>query len=575
MANEKKEAEKPPSVRRTVDGEDDDDTRRSTSSADSLSNILADHLQSQEGEVAAADEASSGEKIPVAAVGIPAGASPTNESTKAVTNDSTTHKEHAESPTPSTLLRTESGALVPPTILAQQGQTVRVPGAYAVVGPIRPSTSRRDGPADNNGNSSNTIDVSILRVGQTSHTGDDPDGENSDVRRGNIETAIARGRMRGDGDDELLIEATLVDGDSNLQFEPSLSQQHDLIVQASPMEEMNSTPLIELTFQNLLTHPKVLALLCLVVLLVTGIVVGISLGASSRKSKDDSRIEIATQNSEFSQQQKDALLERLSLTSNSKTLAAIQIPDTPQARAFQWMLEDARYDNVTSPNNDDIVTTSTARQRQRFAMVTFYYATNGDEWTFHDTWLQHATHECDWRMISEYDWEMMDVEEEDDEDEDAVEDEIGDQRHFRNLRKRQLQPVDEAGGDRQEDDKAFSIYCPGGDGVVREILLVDNNLVGNELPVELFTFMPELEVLELRYNGNLFSPIPSEIGMLSGLLELSLVGCSISELLPSQLGLLEDLQYLSLAGNQISGPIPSGKSTTVSVSVAFKSIRLL
>jgi len=72
------------------------------------------------------------------------------------------------------------------------------------------------------------------------------------------------------------------------------------------------------------------------------------------------------------------------------TMVAIQdSPFSPQSQAYQWMLEDPYLQNYTQH-----------RLRQRFALVTFFFATNGTAWSSdvnaHQNWLSYDHDECDW-----------------------------------------------------------------------------------------------------------------------------------------------------------------------------------
>ena len=66
------------------------------------------------------------------------------------------------------------------------------------------------------------------------------------------------------------------------------------------------------------------------------------------------------------------------------------IPGTPQGLAFRWLLEDdpAQIDPCTYPTLE-----------QRYALVTMYFSTFGDDWNENSGWLT-AAHECTWFGIS-------------------------------------------------------------------------------------------------------------------------------------------------------------------------------
>jgi len=62
-------------------------------------------------------------------------------------------------------------------------------------------------------------------------------------------------------------------------------------------------------------------------------------------------------------------------------------PDTPQAKAMAWSLEDRTKYNVEVP----------VRVGVRYALATLYYATNGDKWLNNTNWK--SGHECLWNGI--------------------------------------------------------------------------------------------------------------------------------------------------------------------------------
>ena len=70
------------------------------------------------------------------------------------------------------------------------------------------------------------------------------------------------------------------------------------------------------------------------------------------------------------------------------TLSAIHSwSDSAQARAHRWLSKDPNLWNYT--NSDQL--------RQRFALATFYYSTNGGTaWADNTNWLSYDHHECSW-----------------------------------------------------------------------------------------------------------------------------------------------------------------------------------
>ena len=71
---------------------------------------------------------------------------------------------------------------------------------------------------------------------------------------------------------------------------------------------------------------------------------------------------------------------------------------TPQTRAFQWLLEDP-----------SLLQYPEGRIRQRFALATFFYATNGTYWNKRDDWLSYDVHECDWYHVERFDFTLQGI----------------------------------------------------------------------------------------------------------------------------------------------------------------------
>jgi hypothetical protein len=66
--------------------------------------------------------------------------------------------------------------------------------------------------------------------------------------------------------------------------------------------------------------------------------------------------------------------------------SVLEDPSTPQGLAYRWLLDtdEAQIDPCTY-----------ATVQQRYALATFYYSTNGDDWTNDAGWLTGAN-ECMW-----------------------------------------------------------------------------------------------------------------------------------------------------------------------------------
>ena len=65
--------------------------------------------------------------------------------------------------------------------------------------------------------------------------------------------------------------------------------------------------------------------------------------------------------------------------------------DSPQGMAFDWI---TTFDNATDPCTDSESTVT------RFALATFYYSTNGENWTDSTNWISSAASQCTWYGIT-------------------------------------------------------------------------------------------------------------------------------------------------------------------------------
>ena len=197
----------------------------------------------------------------------------------------------------------------------------------------------------------------------------------------------------------------------------------------------------------------------------------------------------------------------------SFTVDAIEnIPASAQYMAFQWIENDIILGNNYSDE----------RLLERFALMSVYYATNGEAWYDRTSWGSHNTSECQW--FSNYDFEP-----------DAVS-----QQNF----------AASAIGDMLQDGNP----CNAATHEIAALYLNSNGLAGTIPPeIELLT---SLNALRLGYN-KLHSTIPSELGMLTQLMDVNLAGNELTGRLPTELGLLTYAIMLSLEVNQLSGTLPS------------------
>lgn len=188
---------------------------------------------------------------------------------------------------------------------------------------------------------------------------------------------------------------------------------------------------------------------------------------------------------------------------------------SPQAQAYRWILQDPilRIEGLGW------------RVKQRFALATAFFATDGDNWKANTNWLDHDTHECMWWSQISY----KDVSQFDDHN-----------------------PMENAAGtceflEGQDTVQYKQVYS--------HLWLSENNLNGT-IPPELF-WLTSLRSLSLRENRNLIGSIPTHIGMPKELEGVSFAFTQVTGVLPSEIGALSALHSFSAPAAQLTGSLPS------------------
>ena len=154
----------------------------------------------------------------------------------------------------------------------------------------------------------------------------------------------------------------------------------------------------------------------------------------------------------------------------------------PQAKAFAWLTLDESFSNYT---DETLI--------QRFAMATFYFATDGPNWRKSVGWLDY-TDDCSWH---------------------------------------------------NEADNFFdSVPCKNGKRIA--LTLQDNQLLAS-LPPEI-GLLSHLEMLAL-YDNQLGGQIPSEVGRLTSLKSLLLYGNDWTGTIPTTIGRMTELRWFDIAFN--------------------------
>ncbi|CAB9501102.1 Leucine Rich Repeat [Seminavis robusta] len=207
-----------------------------------------------------------------------------------------------------------------------------------------------------------------------------------------------------------------------------------------------------------------------------------------------------------------------------------QKPDSPQALALDWILSEKSLSNYTDE-----------RIIQRYSLAALFYATNGpSSWVYNSGWLSDS-HECTWDMSAA-----------------AFEGYFG-----------------------------YQFYSPclldgtnaSGPGEVYQYLHLEGNGLRGTLPEELY-LLSNLRDLNMGLNNGLEGTLSTRVGQLTGLQVLSfatspisgtiptqisqtavsflyLFNCRLEGSIPSELGLLSSLIEVDLAEQLLSSSIPS------------------
>lgn len=196
-------------------------------------------------------------------------------------------------------------------------------------------------------------------------------------------------------------------------------------------------------------------------------------------------------------------------------------PESPQAKAFQWLVGDTR----AFPD---------WRLVQRYALATFFYALGGEDWYDPTNWLKYGTHECDWLNA--------------------------------NYTERFFVYTDPTTG--EEVARLFapgpsicdSITFPNLTGedaeVVRNIWQYDNGLKG-VIPEEI-GLLTAIEAFAVNENPDVIGPIPSEVGAFTGLVGLAMQFANFAgTTIPTELFSCEKLRVLALQGSSLGGSLPT------------------
>ncbi|MGZ8867849.1 MAG: fibronectin type III domain-containing protein, partial [Thermoanaerobaculia bacterium] len=181
---------------------------------------------------------------------------------------------------------------------------------------------------------------------------------------------------------------------------------------------------------------------------------------------------------------------------------------------------------------------------ERDALIAFYNATGGAEWSERTNWLGAAGSECAWFGVTCNEAQTS-----------VVELDLGGNalrgtfpiaalRGLPSLRELWLSQ-NELTGPLQPEIRDLRTL---------QLLDLGDNPIGGTIPPQIAE-MPNLTALGL-YEAELTGEIPIELWRMSALVELLLRGNELTGSIPSQVSALRNIEYLSIEENQLSGAIP-------------------
>ncbi|CAB9514100.1 Leucine Rich Repeat [Seminavis robusta] len=211
------------------------------------------------------------------------------------------------------------------------------------------------------------------------------------------------------------------------------------------------------------------------------------------------------------------------------TIWALEVPESPQSKALDWLLDD--------PDLMEYVDLEW-RVKQRFALVTLFHSTDGFNWTNSDNWLSYSHHECFWYASGSIPFPLPGS---------------GDN-HFRGEYQNpcHLQIIDTSATDTME---AMNLIEDPAEGSYKQLWFHMNSLEG-QLPEEIY-WLTNLETMSLFANM-LDGPISSQIGQLQDLEAAIFSFTDVTGTLPTEIGMLSDtLAFFLSEKTQLTGALPT------------------
>ncbi|CAB9496472.1 LRR receptor-like serine threonine-protein kinase [Seminavis robusta] len=210
----------------------------------------------------------------------------------------------------------------------------------------------------------------------------------------------------------------------------------------------------------------------------------------------------------------------LSLFPETTISAILENTESPQSRAFEWLMEE--IDILHNLTEERVV--------QRFTLATFYFANSEEQWLFSDNWLNHSVHECLWYSSLEDFYFIVEA--------NIV------------FPLDHISPCEQDPAGYLEDGILYQ-----GDGIIKHFWISFNDLMGSGIPPELYLLT---ELRSLALDGlNLTSTIPEELSSLPSLEYISMLSCGLYGSIPEVLGTSSRLGVVYFGFNSLTGTIPS------------------
>jgi len=265
-------------------------------------------------------------------------------------------------------------------------------------------------------------------------------------------------------------------------------------------------------------------LLLLVVVGLTIIIVPTAVVLTNNKNKEDETIKdegvkLVSTEDESEEEEYTSFnwtreeIESIVAPSVTTDMSLLEVPESPQSRAIDWLSIGGGTDIITGPTKLSVEW----QVQQRYVLAVLYYSTNGEQWKNQYDYLNNDKHECDWGEMLNNGWPSIECDEVEEEEDGYT--------------KRKVALINIC-----EYIFFFAYICAFDivfkltyHFIIHPTITGQNNVAG-ELPAELASL--DLRTIDLLTN-------------------------KISGSIPPELYTMKNLEYLNLGYNQITGTVAS------------------